>query len=101
MWRFSMLFKTVYIQFWLIMGLIFVTACTPREIEPDPKAEKKCQVENFERLLWKPKSALNGMKLPHDTRVIHPNQAVTMDYRAQRLNISIGVSGRIERVYCG
>jgi hypothetical protein len=34
-------------------------------------------------------------------RVIRPSDAVTMDFRADRLNIEIGANGRIERLHCG
>jgi hypothetical protein len=34
-------------------------------------------------------------------RWIRPGQAVTMDYRADRLNISIDDRNRVERVTCG
>jgi len=34
-------------------------------------------------------------------RTIRPGDAVTMDFRPERLNIEIGGSGRIERFRCG
>jgi len=34
-------------------------------------------------------------------RVIRPGMAVTMDYRADRLNIDVDEDGRITRVHCG
>lgn len=38
----------------------------------------------------------------HDRiRVIHPGDAVTMDYRADRLNVELGADSRIERLRCG
>lgn len=33
-------------------------------------------------------------------RVIHPNQAVTLDYRQDRLNIHVGEDGRVVLVNC-
>ncbi|RYF29956.1 MAG: starvation-inducible protein, partial [Comamonadaceae bacterium] len=34
-------------------------------------------------------------------RVLHPNQAVTMQFNGQRLNLSVEASGRVIRVNCG
>ena len=34
-------------------------------------------------------------------RVIRPGDAVTMDYRADRLNIHLTAAGRVERFACG
>jgi len=37
----------------------------------------------------------------HDRiRMIRPGMAVTMDYRADRLNVDVGERGRIRRLYC-
>ena len=33
-------------------------------------------------------------------RVIHPGDAVTMDYRPDRLNVEIGADGRIKSLRC-
>lgn len=34
-------------------------------------------------------------------RVIRPGQAVTMDYRDDRLNLELDAAGKITRVFCG
>lgn len=38
---------------------------------------------------------------PPEARVIHPDTAVTRDFRPDRLNVHINNKGRIERVDCG
>ncbi len=38
---------------------------------------------------------------PATARIIHPDTAVTRDYRADRLNVHVNARGRIERVDCG
>jgi len=40
------------------------------------------------------------MTFPAGTRVINPGDAVTMDFRADRLNIEVGVNGRIDKIGC-
>lgn len=94
-------FQTISIPFLSLCGALVLVACTPPTTQTAPKPAQSCQAEQYEALLWKPKSALDGQKLPEGTRVIYPNQAVTMDFRKDRLNISVGKSDRIERVYCG
>ena len=34
-------------------------------------------------------------------RIIPPNSAVTMDYRAERLNVDIDENGLVVRIWCG
>ncbi len=34
-------------------------------------------------------------------RVLRPNQVVTMDFSAERLNLTLDASGRVTRVNCG
>lgn len=36
-----------------------------------------------------------------NVRAIRPGDAVTMDFRPDRLNVEIGAGGRIERLRCG
>lgn len=43
-------------------------------------------------------STLVGEK---NVRAIRPGDAVTMDFRPDRLNVEIGAGGRIERLRCG
>ena len=51
-------------------------------------------------LVGQPQSVLVTMLLPAGSRVIGPNDAVTMDFRADRLNVEIGADGRIAKVGC-
>ena len=79
-----------------------MTACV---VEPERKNQPidgdTCSAAEFQSTLWKPVSVLDDLQLPKRTRVIYPDQAVTMDYRPGRLNIVIGKLNRIERIYCG
>jgi hypothetical protein len=49
--------------------------------------------EVVERAQWESHS--------RDVRVIEPGQAVTMDFRAERLNLYVNERGAITRVACG
>lgn len=61
----------------------------------------ECQADQFEGYLWKPAADLDGVALPIGARVLLPNSVATMDHVPSRLNINVGSSGRIERIYCG
>ena len=50
--------------------------------------------------MGQPASVLQTMMLRAGTRVINPGDAVTMDFRADRMNIEIGTNGRIEKIAC-
>lgn len=93
-----------------------VAACsTPREPTPvngappkviegdfsescDAKAAEKFVGQVLDEALGEQAKAATGAR---GVRVIRPGMAVTMDYRAGRLNIEIDDDGRIVRVHCG
>lgn len=60
-----------------------------------------CGAPELQGLVGQPESVLETMRFSQTLRVIQPGMAVTMDYSPFRLNILIGRSGLIERVYCG
>lgn len=71
-----------------------------------PKVEDTCGLAHAKRFRDVPASpdvladiaARVGEK---NLRVIRPGDAVTQDYRIDRLNVHIGAGGRIERWNCG
>ena len=69
----------------------------PAPVQPDTD---QCKASALQGLVGQPKSVLQTMLLPAGSRVIEPGQAVTMDYRADRLNVEIGKDGRIGRIGC-
>jgi len=60
-----------------------------------------CGAQRFTYLVGQPKSLVDRMSFPDGTRVILPGQGVTMDFRAERLNVLIDGNAAVERVYCG
>lgn len=69
---------------------------------PEPRGEAgDCGAAALQHLVGQHESVLAAMTFPAPTRIIHPGQAVTMDYLPSRLNIEIGQDGRIIRVRCG
>lgn len=82
--------------------LLALTGCVATPSDPVLKPEPvSCAAAIFSHLKWQPETFLTTVTLPKGTRVIRPDTMVTTDYRADRMNISIGKLGRVERVYCG
>tara|TARA_R110002096_G_scaffold46032_6_gene123075 strand:- start:49906 stop:50196 length:291 start_codon:yes stop_codon:yes gene_type:complete len=93
--------KPLFQRFLPISALVFLIGCTPMADPTPSPTSRSCQAAQYQSLLWKPQSVLNNVTLPNGTRVISPDQAVTMDLRMDRMNISIGKLDRVERVFCG
>ncbi|PKP71018.1 MAG: hypothetical protein CVT82_04100 [Alphaproteobacteria bacterium HGW-Alphaproteobacteria-4] len=72
------------------------------QMPPEPGGEvDTCGATALQGLIGQPESVLQGMVFAGPLRVIRPGQAVTMDYSAARLNVSLDAGGRIVRVTCG
>ena len=81
--------------------LVLLAACVqpPPAVMPPVDADL-CKAQPLQGLVGQPQSVLATMLLPAGSRVIGPNDAVTMDFRADRLNVEIGADGRIAKVGC-
>lgn len=70
--------------------------------EPGPvEPTDACGASAYQYLVGKPGVMLDGMRFSTDVRVIQHGMAVTMDYRADRLNFWLDRRDVIERVVCG
>jgi hypothetical protein len=91
----------------LIAGLT-LTACASSpsmtnpnagaDLMPEPQA---CAAEAYQVLVGQPVGGVHTDSLPRPHRVYGPGDVVTMDYRADRLNIVVGDGGEIIEVKCG
>lgn len=88
---------------------LFLSACmdmappNPAPADPapaDPAPADQCGAAGMQSLVGQPASVLAAMTFPAGTRIIEPGMAVTMDYRPDRLNITIGEDGLIAAVAC-
>ena len=89
----------------LALGLTAATlldACEPMPAEPLPPVEAPddCRASAYQGLVGQPVTVLAAMTFPIGTRQIGPDDAVTSDFRPDRLNIEYGRANRIERVSC-
>lgn len=79
-----------------------MTACQMGK-RPTPEAGDfvpSCGKDQFMGLIGQDGATLRDVDLPPATRVVKPGMALTMDYRPDRLNVSINKAGKIDRVWC-
>lgn len=91
----------------LALSPLTLMACTPKApVEaPTPPASAECRADMVQDLIGKPRSeavakdalARSGAKT---IRWIPEGSAVTMDYRADRLNLSLDAQGAINKIGC-
>jgi Peptidase inhibitor I78 family len=80
---------------------IALLGCTMTAPPPVKTIPAGCGAEGLQTLVGQPESVLAAMTFPTPVRIIHPGDAVTMDFSPARLNITVDRNGRIDRVYCG
>ncbi|MFC4724628.1 I78 family peptidase inhibitor [Glycocaulis abyssi] len=62
---------------------------------------RECPAQQFQLLVGQLRDEVDTSTLPVPYRMYGRGDAVTMDYRPDRLNVVIGDDGRVERVACG
>ncbi|WP_272848199.1 I78 family peptidase inhibitor [Paracoccus saliphilus] len=85
-----------------LMSGLALAACepVPESSTPELDLPQNCGAEELQDLVGQPKSVLDSKDFPAGTRIIGPGDAVTADYRADRLNIEINRDDRIEKIGC-
>lgn len=82
-----------------------LAACTTTESPPSPPAEAgACNADAAQSLVGKPASSAEEARAASGARamrVVRPGQAVTMDYRPDRLNVELDASDIVVRISCG
>jgi hypothetical protein len=81
--------------------MVLLAACEPVEpvAQPEPPTDQ-CGASRYQGLLGQPRDILASMTFPIGTRMMGPEDAITADYRPERLNIEYGSTGRIEKISC-
>ena len=93
----------------VIAVILLLTACdiavgpnTPSPMGaglPDA-ADDTCDANRYASLIGEDATALERVLLLGQVRVIRPNQAVTMDFRPERINFNISSDNRIRSISC-
>lgn len=79
-----------------------LAACEPVPTAPatPDQPSDECRASAYQGLVGQPREVTAQMTFPVGTRVIGPEDAVTADFRPDRLNIEYGRTGRIDKVSC-
>ncbi|KQI71618.1 hypothetical protein AN191_11555 [Loktanella sp. 5RATIMAR09] len=83
------------------LALILVAGCTAAQAPLPPQSEDTCGASQFTGLIGQHSTALERTLLLGPVRVIRPGDAVTMDFRTDRVNFRIGEDETIQRIDCG
>jgi hypothetical protein len=67
----------------------------------DLSGGRECAAAQFQLLVGQLRDEVDTSTLPVPYRMYGRGDAVTMDYRPDRMNIVIGDNDRVERVACG
>ena len=89
-------------QFLAALPLALLIACdTPPATPalPAPDADT-CGARQYEGLIGQDATALERVLILRQVRVIRPGEAVTMDFREDRINFVIDGQNRIEAIGC-
>lgn len=84
---------------------LLAVACAPVEPMPGP-IRTKCDASAAQRFVGQPFRAGIGERARRATnskvvRILRPGTVMTMDYREDRVNVSIDERGRVDGVRCG
>lgn len=99
-------------QHWVLMttAAAFLAGCDMVEMAPPagempanmpPAAEDTCGAAGFADLIGQPRSAAETAALPVDARIVGPDDAVTMDFNPERLNVLLNDNNLVDRLTCG
>ena len=93
-------------KFYVIAGALALTACYEDRPTPLPGPPQACEPSRAQFAVGRnagPRVVNQAQRRSGaaTVRVIGPNDAVTMDFRPDRLNLETNARGRIVRVRCG
>ena len=80
-------------------GLLALAGCKIVVPAPGPQAPA-CDAAGLQGLVGQPVSVVNSMNHRGPVRIVRPGQAVTMDYRPDRLTVEVDRRDRITRISC-
>lgn len=81
--------------------LLALAACVPSPMPTIPAPTDTCGARPLQRLVGTPLSTFNTGSIKGPVRVLAPGSIMTMDHRADRVNIYHNARGIVEKVTCG
>lgn len=99
-------------QQWVLMttAVAFLAGCDTVDMTPvgdampdnlPPAAEDNCGAASFANLIGQPREAAEAAPLPVSSRIVGPDDAVTMDFNPERLNVMLDANDIVARLTCG
>lgn len=92
----------------MIPMALLAIGCAPAQGDAgiDPIARASCDATRVQRHVGRAPvaatlAAIRTGSRSRTVRLIRPGQAVTMDYRTDRVNVSVGAANRITEIRCG
>ena len=92
----------------LLITALMLAGCStqPPQSTPPPPVEGGCNAAPAQHLIGRPSSAALAEEAQRLTgagtwRWLRPGQIVTMEYRADRLNLHLDARDRVDRINCG
>jgi hypothetical protein len=85
-------------------AFLFLVACMPEDPATDPVAlpsEDACGAAALQSLVGQPIADQDFSGIGAARRIMADGSPMTMDYRADRLNVTHDAQGRITRIWCG
>lgn len=83
----------------VLIAASFLAGCLETAATPPPA--DACGASGFAGTVGTAHEAHDFTAADRAVRIIRPNSAVTMDYRAERLNVDVDANGMVTRVWCG
>ncbi|WP_342078042.1 I78 family peptidase inhibitor [Yoonia sp. SS1-5] len=86
-----------------ILILLMLAACAPATEIPGsaPELPDTCGAARFAELIGQDATALERVLIMRMVRVIRPGDAVTQDFRPERINFQIGPDEKVSDITCG
>lgn len=82
-------------------ALLFLAACMPENAPVAQPAADACGAAALQSLLGTPVADQDFSGIGKARRIMAEGSPMTMDYRADRLNVTYDARGRITRIWCG
>jgi hypothetical protein len=87
-------------------AVLGITACATPSVPPAPPGQLQCVAEAGVRAVGKPVGDDLVAQVIADThsrtaRVVRPGEAVTMDFRGDRVNVKLDMHDKVDRITCG
>ena len=92
----------------LVLPFLVLAACDMPPVSPPqpavpipPAAQDTCSAARYANLVGQDATALERVLIMGQVRVIRPGQAVTMDFRPDRINFNINAENLVASIRCG